>query len=240
MRDRISLPGQADFDLLFSLNGCRELSLEESVSQTLHSEFWTFFFRCHSLTYISICYCEHVTDAGVELLATLPSLISFDVSGCNIQDQGVSSIGNSSKLKDVTLSECRIMTDLGLQKMCQQCRHLENLDLCNCVNITDYAMKNLAFCCRLLRTLNLSGCKKLTDSSVQYLAGVCHYIQSLNMSACVLLTDRSLRFMRKGMKQLRYLNVMYCRNMTKGAVKKLQFKCPQVLHSNDDPPSFIR
>lgn len=67
------------------------------------------------MTYCSICFCEHVTDAGVELLATLPSLISIDVSGCNIQDHGVASLGNSSRLRDLTLSECRSMTDIGLQ-----------------------------------------------------------------------------------------------------------------------------
>ena len=71
--------------------------------------------RCHNLTYCSICYCEHVTDAGLELLATLPSLVSLDISGCNVQDHGVSSLGNSSRLRDITLSECRAITDLGLQ-----------------------------------------------------------------------------------------------------------------------------
>jgi F-box/leucine-rich repeat protein 13 len=62
-----------------------------------------------------VCYCEHVTDAGLELLATLPNLVSLDISGCNVQDHGVSSLGNSSRLRDITLSECRNITDLGLQ-----------------------------------------------------------------------------------------------------------------------------
>ncbi|CAB4012185.1 F-box LRR-repeat 13-like, partial [Paramuricea clavata] len=88
--------------------------------------------RCHNLTYCSVCYCEHVTDAGLELLATLPSLVSLDISGCNIQDHGLSSLGNSSRLRDITLSGCRAVTDLGLQKMFQQCRYLENLDLSYC------------------------------------------------------------------------------------------------------------
>lgn len=56
-----------------------------------------------------------MTDAGVELLATLPFLVSLDVSGCNIQDHGVSSLGNSSRLKDITLAECHRITDIGLQ-----------------------------------------------------------------------------------------------------------------------------
>ena len=65
--------------------------------------------------YASLCYCEHVTDAGVELLGTLPSLISLDLSGCNIQDQGVAALGNNPHFRDITLSECSNITDLGLQ-----------------------------------------------------------------------------------------------------------------------------
>lgn len=71
--------------------------------------------RCHNLVYASFCYCEHVTDAGVELLGTLPSLTSLDLSGCNIQDQGVAALGNNPRFRDITLAECRNITDLGLQ-----------------------------------------------------------------------------------------------------------------------------
>jgi len=56
-----------------------------------------------------------VTDAGVELLGTLPSLTSLDLSGCNIQDQGVAALGNNPRFRDITLAECRNITDLGLQ-----------------------------------------------------------------------------------------------------------------------------
>lgn len=65
--------------------------------------------------YASLCYCEHVTDAGVELLGTLPSLTSLDLSGCNIQDQGIAALGNNPRFRDLTLAECPNITDLGLQ-----------------------------------------------------------------------------------------------------------------------------
>ncbi|PFX17404.1 F-box/LRR-repeat protein 13 [Stylophora pistillata] len=71
--------------------------------------------RCHNLVYASFCYCDHVTDAGVELLGTLPSLMSLDLSGCNIQDQGVAALGNNPRFRDITLAECPNITDLGLQ-----------------------------------------------------------------------------------------------------------------------------
>ncbi|KAL9960679.1 hypothetical protein ACROYT_G034165 [Oculina patagonica] len=191
--------------------------------------------RCHNLVYASFCYCEHVTDAGVELLGTLPSLTSLDLSGCNIQDQGVAALGNNPRFRDITLAECPNITDLGLQKMCQQCRQLENFNVSHCKGLTDNAIKNLAFCCRLLRTLNLAGCNKLTDSSLQYLSGVCHYIEALDLSGCIHITDKSLRYLRKGCKQLSSLTILYCRNITKSAVQKLQVKCAHVLHSTDDP-----
>lgn len=73
-------------------------------------------FRCRNLVYASFCYCEHVTDAGVELLGNhLTSLTSLDLSGCNIQDQGVAALGNNPKFLDITLAECPNITDLGLQ-----------------------------------------------------------------------------------------------------------------------------
>ncbi|XP_032221277.2 dynein regulatory complex subunit 6 [Nematostella vectensis] len=190
--------------------------------------------RCHNLVYASFCYCEHVTDAGVELLGTLPNLISIDMSGCNISDHGVSSLGNNAMMRDVVIAECSAITDLGLQKMCQQCRFLENLDISHCTNLTDNAIKNLVFCCRLLRTLNLSGCDKLTDSSLQYLSGVCHYLEMLDLSNCTLVSDKALRYLRKGCKRLQSLTILYCRNITKNAVQKFQMKCT-VNHSIEGP-----
>ena len=80
-----------------------------------HNSVALLYFRCHNLVYASFCYCEHVTDAGVELLGTLPSLTSLDLSGCNIQDQGVAALGNNPRFRDITLAECRNITDLGLQ-----------------------------------------------------------------------------------------------------------------------------
>ena len=38
-------------------------------------------FRCHNITYLSVCFCEHISEAGVELLGQtcilcwLPALI---------------------------------------------------------------------------------------------------------------------------------------------------------------------
>ena len=68
-----------------------------------------------SLTYINLSYCEHVTDAGVELLGMILSLISIDISGCLVQDQGISALGNNPRLKDIVIAGCSSVTDIGIQ-----------------------------------------------------------------------------------------------------------------------------
>ena len=47
--------------------------------------------------------------------------------------QGLSALGNNSTLKDVNLSECANITDLGLQKFAQQCKDIERLDISHCM-----------------------------------------------------------------------------------------------------------
>eukprot|EP00794_Sanderia_malayensis_P006047 gene6047-6749_t len=194
--------------------------------------------RCFSLTYINLSYCEHVTDAGVELLGTILSLISVDLSGCLVQDQGIAALGNNTRFKDIVISGCSSITDIGIQKLVQQTRSLENFDVSDCKLISDHAIKSLAFCCRRLRTLNISGCRLLTDASLQYLSGVCHFIDSLDLSNCGLISDRALRFLRKGCRNLKNLSIRNCRGISKGLAQKMASKVQNVFHGFDDPPLF--
>ena len=64
----------------------------------------------------------------------------------------------SFNLRHSSFSGCKDITDLGLQKFCNQCPNLESLDLSNCYQLTDNSIKSLAFCCKFLMSLNISGC----------------------------------------------------------------------------------
>ncbi|XP_033744599.1 dynein regulatory complex subunit 6-like isoform X5 [Pecten maximus] len=194
--------------------------------------------KCHSLTHLSVCYCEHIAEAGVELLGQIHSLTSIDLTGCNCGDNGLSALGNNTRLKDVTLSECTSITDLGLQKFTQQCKDIERLDLSHCVGITDGAIKNLAFCCRMLNVLNVAGCKLVTNLSIQYLSGVCHYMYSLDISGCLLVTEKALKYLRKGCKKLHSLTILYCKGIPKSSAQKMMRSVEVVKYSNDDIPPY--
>ncbi|XP_064633493.1 F-box and leucine-rich repeat protein 13-like isoform X2 [Lineus longissimus] len=194
--------------------------------------------RCHSLAYLSVCFCEHISEAGIELLGQTHSLTSLDISGCNCGDQGLSALGNNQHFNDVCLSECSAVTDLGLQKFAQQCKEVERLDLSHCQQLTDGAIKNLAFCCRILSVLNLAGCKLLTDLSIQYLSGVCHYLRSLDLSGCILVSDKSMKYLRKGCKNLKTLIILYCCNISKHTAAKMARQL-EVQYSQDEVPSYF-
>ncbi|XP_067934698.1 F-box and leucine-rich repeat protein 13-like isoform X2 [Watersipora subatra] len=195
--------------------------------------------RSQNLAYLSLCFCEHISEAGIELLGQTHSLISLDISGCACGDQGLSALGNNTRFRDVTLADCNKVTDLGLQKFAQQCKDINRLSLAHCRNLTDGAIKNLAFCCRLLNVLDLAGCKLLTDQSVQYLSGVCHYLRELNMSGCILLTDKAMRYLRKGCKNLRSVSVLYCKAISKRSVQKMLVSVPRVEWTDDEVPAHF-
>ncbi|CAH1247001.1 FBXL13 [Branchiostoma lanceolatum] len=195
--------------------------------------------KCQNLTFLSVCYCEHITDAGIELLGNMPNLTSVDLSGTHIGDTGLAALGSSGRVRDVTASECEGVTDLGLQKFCAQVRELEMLDISHCQAITDTGIKSMAFCCRMLTHLNFCGCPQLTDLSMQYVSGVCRYLHVLDISGCWQVSDKSLKYLRKGCKQLKMLTMLYCKNITKPAVNKIRGKVEQVEYSTDEVPAYF-
>ena len=72
-------------------------------------------FSCKSLSYICFCYCEHISDTGVDLLGHIPTLTSIDLSGCDIHDYGVSGLRKNPNIRDISLAEIADLTDDGLQ-----------------------------------------------------------------------------------------------------------------------------
>ncbi|XP_063407958.1 F-box and leucine-rich repeat protein 13-like isoform X2 [Mytilus trossulus] len=192
------------------------------------------------LTYVSLCFCDHISENGIEILGQMHSLTSLDISGCKVTDKSLSLLGNNYRLRDVTLSECIDITDLGLEKFTQQCKEIERLDLSHCWQITDGAIKNLAFCCQNLNALNLCGCKNITNMSIQYLSGVCKYLNTLDISGCLHISDKSLKYLRKGCKKLKSLTMLYCKEISKSKVQKRLAYIQTVVYSDEPVPNWFR
>nr|XP_032634758.1 dynein regulatory complex subunit 6-like isoform X1 [Chelonoidis abingdonii] len=235
---RISDAGLRSFLEGSSGTKLRELNLTNCIHVT-DASLMKIAQRCHNLTYLNMRYCESVTDAGIEALGNLTSLISIDISGTTVSDMSLAALGHTRRMKELSVSECRKITDMGIQKFCQGAKDLEYCDVSYCFKLTNETVKALAFNCHQLTSLNIAGCHKMTDLCVQYLSGVCHYLHFLDISGCVHLTDKTLKYLWKGCTQLRILKMLYCRNITKQAVLKYSAKLEKQEYNDADPPAWL-
>ncbi|XP_051979119.1 dynein regulatory complex subunit 6 [Xyrauchen texanus] len=187
-----------------------------------------------NLTHLRVCFCENLSDNGFESLGNCASLVSLDITGCKIQDQGLAALGANQSLRKLTASECVSITDHGIKMFCRQSRHLELLDVCHCVCLSDQAIEVLSIFCRNITTVRLAGCPKMTDTSVKYITRVGHFLKELDVSGCFLLTDCTPSFLLRSCPQLRSIRMLNCKNITKEAALKLQCRVQHWRHSNDN------
>jgi len=185
---------------------------------------------CQNLAYLSIAYCENVTDVGIAMLATHPTLKMLDVSGCSITDYGAGYLRQSQKLEYLSMAECNLITDIGIERMASL-ENLKYLDISYCTNISDYGMKMLIYENKCLTHLNIGGCKLITNSTLTSIASVCIYLVKLNISEIKNITDKGIRNLRVGCKNLKYLNVSYCPKLNYGIIAKLTQHGCTVVHS---------
>ncbi|XP_045892771.1 dynein regulatory complex subunit 6 isoform X1 [Micropterus dolomieu] len=193
--------------------------------------------RLCKLYHLNLSYCERLTDKSLDWLSG-SSICSLDLSGCNIQDQGLAALQGNC-LKKITLAECVYVTDIGIEKLCKNVTNLEHVDVSHCVALSDPAIRAISFNCRGLLTLRMSGCPKMTDMAVQYLTSGSQYLRELDVSGCVLLTDRTLRHLERICPPLCSIRMACCSSISKVVALKLQPRVEFWEHSNDDPPCWF-
>lgn len=211
----------------------RELSLtncirvgDQSVQKIVNN--------CHGLLYLSIAYCENVTDIGIAMLARHNMLTMLDISGCSVSDYGASSLRQSPNIVYLSMAECNLLTDIGIERM-SKLENLKYLDISYCTNISDYGMKMLIYEKKCLTYLNIAGCKLITNNTLSSIASVCDYLLKLNVSEIRNISDKGIRFIRTGCKNLKYLNVSYCTKLNYGSIAKLILNGCKVVHTMNVP-----
>jgi len=190
--------------------------------------------RCKRLAYLKLCYLDQINESGLELIGQIEQLILIDLTGTQISDTSLKTLGNSGHLRSVTLASCRKITDLGLTKFATSCTSLEYLNLSFCTQLTDNAIRSMAFCCKYLTTLNICSCSLLTDMSLQYLSGVCKYLYEIDISYCQLITDKGVKYLRRNSNYLKRIILIECPNITRSAIDKLLLKIPYVQYQYID------
>ncbi|XP_050638696.1 dynein regulatory complex subunit 6 isoform X3 [Macaca thibetana thibetana] len=195
--------------------------------------------RCPNLNYLSLRNCDHLTAQGIGYIVNIFSLVSIDLSGTDISNEGLNVLSKHKKLKELSVSECYGITDVGIQAFCKSSLILEHLDVSYCSQLSDMIIKALAIYCINLTSLSVAGCPKITDSAMEMLSAKCHYLHILDISGCVLLTDQILEDLQIGCKQLRILKMQYCTNISKKAAQRMSSKVQQQEYNSNDPPRWF-
>nr|XP_020469743.1 F-box/LRR-repeat protein 13 isoform X2 [Monopterus albus] len=190
--------------------------------------------RLCKLRHLDLSYCQRLTDRSLECLSG-SSICSLDISGCNIQDQGLAAV-EGVHLRKLVLAECVYITDIGIETLCKNVRELKHVDVSHCVALTDKAIRAMSFYCQSLVTLRMSGCPKMTDKAVQYLTSGSQCLRELDVSGCVLLTDHTPRYLERICPLLCSITMACCSSISKVAALKLQPRVKYWEHSNDYPP----
>ncbi|KAM9816331.1 F-box and leucine-rich repeat protein 13 [Syngnathus typhle] len=194
--------------------------------------------RFTKLSHLNLSYCEQLTDVALESLMG-SSITSLDLSGWNIQDDGLAAL-EEVPLKKLILAECINITDVGLENLCKYLTDLEYVDVSGCLELSDQAIKSFSFYCRGLFTLRVAGCPKITDMGMQCLShGAAQYLRELDVSGCTL-TDRGVRYIERLCPPLSSIIMHGCNRISEEAAMRLQ---PYVHHweySNEQTKLWLR
>ncbi|MCJ1395620.1 hypothetical protein MMC18_008506 [Xylographa bjoerkii] len=123
-----------------------------------------------------------------------------------------SSVVGSQRLKKLTLSYCKHVTDRSMLHLGQfACLRLEEIDLTRCTTITDHgfqawSQQNFP----KLTKLCLADCTYLTHNAIVYLTNAAKGLRELDLSFCCALSDTATEVLALGCPQLTHLNLSFC------------------------------
>jgi len=101
--------------------------------------------RLKALRYLGIAYCEKVTGAGLDHVATIGGLAGLTLAGERLEDEGLKHLSRLPALQRLTIYDAYLLTDAGFH-------HLGRIP-------------SLGF-------LGVYGCRKLTDTCIEELAAL--------------------------------------------------------------------
>lgn len=132
--------------------------------------------------------------------------------GDNRETSPSSSVVGCPKLKRITISYCKHITDRSMHHMAVYAAdRLEMLNLTRCTTITDHGFGywNIRPFARL-KELVLADCTFLSDKAIISIVGAAKNLEFLDLSFCCALSDVSVEVLSLGCPSLKSLNLSFC------------------------------
>lgn len=103
----------------------------------------------------------------------------------NINDGTLACLSMCRRLERLTLTNCRNLTDSGLENLIPNNPGLLALDLSNLSHLTDDTINTIAIRCLRLQGLNIAGCNKVTNASLINLSQNCKLLKRVRFSVFI-------------------------------------------------------
>ena len=197
--------------------------------------------NCLDLKELFLNNCLHLTSdgfkdvaAGCTELQTLQlryakRFKNEDVHTLAEQFNSVDRMINKTRLKNLSLSMCRSISDEGVLSIGYHLRYLISLDLCGMWEVSDVGIQSVVENCRNLQTLDISGCWELTDKGIKFVAENCSKLERLNVSGCGCISDIGIILVATDCKQLKQLGLSACIGITNKGFNGIADQCDNLL-----------
>jgi len=184
-----------------------------------------------------------------------PSRVNFDFSGTMITDQELIQLAaDNPQLEKLKLSDCLLITDVGVAAVLSNCQYLEELNLKGVTDvdfelhapgerlrtlhiseaaISDLGLEKLVEACPNLSVLSLMG-KNLTDRGMQPLSRCRHLVRLKILQADHISEDALIGVLRNN-PHLGYLVLQGCKNLSDRTLAALQGHPLELLWIFDAP-----
>jgi arylsulfatase A-like enzyme len=211
---------------------CNDKELKKRLNQS--SKFFS----------IDVSHCTKISDVGFKAISKKGlSLHTFQGEGCLISDKGLKAlIQGSPALEVLDLPYCHLLSDMGLETIARDLRHLKSINLsynteitgehlpaqktqwciaefAGCHNITDKGLQNIAQIAPNLKTLTLS-CTRLTDEGISRALEKLPHLMTLKLFHLEHLTDRSLSNIKSA--SINHLTLQGAKQFTDAFLQDLQ------------------
>ncbi|GAB4851495.1 hypothetical protein Ancab_030896 [Ancistrocladus abbreviatus] len=156
--------------------------------------------RYKHVQHINLEFAQDIEDKHLELLkskcsSSLQNLEILNLNGCQkVSDKGIEAITSVSPNLRVFYIYWNVrVTDIAMQHLVKNCKHIVDVNLSGCKNISDKSLQQIAARYQDLECLNITRCISITDSGLQHILHKCSSLQSLNLYALSSLTDEAYK-----------------------------------------------
>lgn len=119
------------------------------------------------------------------------------------------------------------ITDKGISRLLEGCRHMQKLSLKNCVGITDKALHMIGKSCPDLQEIALSF-TLITDQGLGNLLMQCQSLQCIEIEHCEKTTGAAIALIASNCPLLKKLNIASVPNIDEAVIRLLAQKCPEL------------